>query len=136
MQTVQELTAERAARVVPPYRSLVLSFGAQLVLTAVSLAGGGIANGMLRDALGLLVSVSGLCTIAALVYYGYRTAEALGSTLAWAWAVGMLVPCANVVTLLILSSRATGVCRAAGIPVGLFGPKTVVKKGRESDGAA
>jgi hypothetical protein len=136
MQTVHEVTQERAIRVVPPYRNLVLSFGAQLALTMVSMAGSGIPSDTGREAIGVLLSVFGLCTVAALVYYGYRTSEALGSRAAWAWAAGMLLPCVNVVTLLVLSSRATRLCRAAGIPVGLFGPQLPTNSGGGSDGAA
>ena len=119
MQTVQELTQERAARVAPPYRNLVLAFGAQLVLGALNVAGGFLESGFLREAIGLLVSVSGLFTLAALTYFGYQTARALDSEAAWVWAVGMLVPCVNALTLLVLSSRATRVCRVAGMSVGL-----------------
>jgi hypothetical protein len=136
MQTASELIAARAARVVPPYRNLVLSFGAELVLTMVAMARGSIPSATGREAIDLLVSVSSLCTMAALAYFGYRTADALGSRYAFALAVGMLVPLVNVVTLLSLSSRATRVCRAAGIRVGLLGPKALVNTGREKDGAA
>jgi len=38
------------------------------------------------------------------------------------WAVAMCVPCANLIVLLLLNSRATAWCRERGIEVGLFGP--------------
>jgi hypothetical protein len=104
------------------YRNLVLSFGAQLVLTLTNAV-----VGLLDPITGLiwsmLVLAGMLGTVFALVYFGYRTAEAMGSGAPWVWAVAMFVPCANVITLLVLSSRATSMCRAAGIPVGLLGPK-------------
>lgn len=64
-----------------------------------------------------------LVTIVALALYAYRTAEALGSSSALLWAVAMLIPCINVLTLLMLSSNATDVCRANGTPVGILGPR-------------
>ncbi len=64
-----------------------------------------------------------IVTVCALAYYGYMTATALGSGVGWLWALAMFVPCANVITLLVLSSKATRMCRANGIPVGFFGPK-------------
>jgi len=59
----------------------------------------------------------------AMVYFGYQTAQATGSTAPWLWALGMLVPCVSVIVLLVLSSQATQLCRESGIPVGFLGPK-------------
>jgi hypothetical protein len=36
----------------------------------------------------------------------------------------MLIPCANIISLLAISSKATNACKANGIPVGLLGPTT------------
>lgn len=106
------------------YRKLVLWFGVQLVLSLswmvveVQIAQG--AGGVVVP----LVLLGGiLLTSGALVYYAYRTAAALGSNVALAWGVAMLLPCINVITLLVLSNKATRACRAHGIPVGFFGPK-------------
>lgn len=52
----------------------------------------------------------------------YRLAAGLGQRGAWAWVVAMFVPCANILVLLILSSRATAFFRARGISVGILGP--------------
>ncbi|MET0556462.1 MAG: hypothetical protein ABW221_25725 [Vicinamibacteria bacterium] len=104
------------------YRNLVLWFGGQLLVNALSCGARGL-QGAAAVLVSLVVLVGMLATLVALVYYGYRTAQALGSTVAWLWAVGMLVPCVNVITLLALSSQATRACRENGIEVGLLGPK-------------
>ena len=104
------------------YRNLVLWFGGQLLVNAVSCGARGL-DGPAALLVSLAVLGGLLATLVALVYYGYRTAEALGSSVAWLWAVGMLVPCVNVITLLALSSQATKACRENGIEVGLLGPK-------------
>jgi hypothetical protein len=80
-------------------------------------------SGALEVILSLLISGGMLATFVGLVYYGYRTATALGSGVAWLWALAMVVPCVNVVTLLALSSKATRACRENGIEVGLLGPR-------------
>jgi hypothetical protein len=108
------------------YRRLVLWFGVQLV---VALVGPIVTLAVGESTLGLVVLmlrlIALLGTVVALAVYAYKTAEALGSSVGALWAVAMLIPCANVVTILVLSSRATAACRAAGIPVGFLGPKQV-----------
>lgn len=107
------------------YRRLVLWFGAQLILGLLQLglqptaARGGAGAVMLS----LLIFVAAIVILCALAYYGYKTASALGSTVAWLWGIAMFVPCVNLLTLLTLSSKATRMCRANGIPVGFLGPK-------------
>jgi hypothetical protein len=96
------------------YRSLVLGVGAQLLLGAVYRT---------MPETVLFVGPALLATIVALMYFAYKTAQALGSPYGALWAVAMLVPCLNILTLLVLSSKATAVCRANGIPVGFLGPK-------------
>jgi hypothetical protein len=106
------------------YRFLVLWFGVQLL---VSLASAVVQRAPLTGALAIVLSlvIAGgmLATFVGLTYYGYQTAVALGSRVAWLWAIAMLVPCVNVVTLLALSSKATRACREHGIQVGLLGPR-------------
>jgi hypothetical protein len=58
-----------------------------------------------------------------IMFYVYRTAKSLGSTSGAIWAIAMLVPLVNVLTLLALSSKASAVCRANGIEIGLLGPR-------------
>jgi len=106
------------------YRYLVLWFGVQLLISfASAIVQMARMSGALEVILSLLVSGGMLATFVGLVYYGYRTATALGSRIAWLWALGMVFPCVNIVTLLALSSKATRACRENGIEVGLLGPK-------------
>ena len=108
------------------YRRLVLWFGAQLLLNMASVGLHAFeAGSAIAAVLSLLFVVGMLATIAALAYYGFRTAKALSSPVAWLWAVAMFVPCANVISLLALSSKATQACAARGISVGLLGPRVV-----------
>ena len=113
------------------YRLLVLWFGAQLIvgLGRVAILGAGVDNVVLS----LAVLVGTVVTILALAYYGYLTPTALGSRVGWLWGLAMFVPCANVITLLLLSSKATTACRANGIKVGFFGPK-VMTSGDDPNG--
>jgi hypothetical protein len=98
------------------YKSLVSWFGVQLLIEIFSSS---VPPGPLKG----LVSLALLASIVPLTIFAYRTAKALGSSLAAVWAVAMFVPCVNVITLLVLSSRATSACRQRNIPVGFFGPK-------------
>jgi hypothetical protein len=104
-----------ATHVASSYRQLVLWVGAQLVISLSVMLFGRVLSLLLVPAL--------LITVVALAIYAYRTADALGSSAAPLWAVAMLVPCINIITLLVLSSKATEVCRANGIPVGFLGPR-------------
>jgi hypothetical protein len=97
------------------YRQLVLWVGLQLVLSLGSLFLGSVPVTVRLLPL--------LATAIALAYYAYKTAQALGSLNAWVWAAAMFVPWVSAVTLLILSSKATALCRANGIEVGLLGPR-------------
>jgi hypothetical protein len=105
------------------YRRLVLWFGAQLLVNCASQAGKGMPDDMTRLLFSLVFLAVALATVGALVYYGFRTAQALGSDVAWLWALAMLIPCVNIITLLALSSQATSACRANGVEVGFLGPK-------------
>jgi hypothetical protein len=106
------------------YRKLVLWFGMQLVVSVGSVP---LRVLIPRDAsaqvVPILVALAYLAITIALVIYAYRTAKALGSKASLVWAIAMPVPCVNMITLLILSAKATRVCRRHGIPVGFFGPR-------------
>jgi hypothetical protein len=104
----------RVVDVARNYRQLVVWLGIQ-ILFSIWFA--------LADSLAILVGPVLVATVFALAYYAHETAKALGSTSALIWAAAMLVPCVNLFTLLALSSRATEVCKANGIRVGLFGPE-------------
>ncbi|NOZ77641.1 MAG: hypothetical protein GXP48_00400 [Acidobacteria bacterium] len=107
------------------YRRLVLWAGVQYVIIIVGafaiILARGYAETVLAVALARVLGI--LVTIVALAIYAYRTASALGSRVGVLWAVAMVIPFWNVITILVLSSRATKACRNAGIPVGFFGPK-------------
>ena len=106
------------AKLARAYRSLVMWFGVQLAMTITnSVFGNG--NRAVAGGAGLVI----LVTLVALTIYAYRTASALGSSVPVLWAVAMFVPCINVLTLLVLSSKATAACRERGIAVGFLGPK-------------
>ena len=111
------------------YRRLVLWFGVQLVIAIL----GEIASAIVSETtlLGVVIvlarSIGLLVTIVALVIYAYRTAAVLGSPVPFLWSAAMLIPLINAITLLVLSAKSTNACRAAGIPVGLFGPKVDAK---------
>ncbi|HEX5044732.1 MAG TPA: hypothetical protein VFV75_17670 [Candidatus Polarisedimenticolaceae bacterium] len=110
-------------RLVAAYRALVRWFGVQFLLT--------FGIGFIAGLLGLgrgpeIQGIQGLATLGSIVplaIYAHRTAAALGSPVSFLWGIGMVVPLINMITLLILSSRASRACRAAGVPVGFLGPK-------------
>lgn len=96
------------------YRQLVLWVGVQ-ILVSIGLP--------VLESLSLILLPALIVTIVALAFYAFRTAEALGSSSPPLWAVAMLIPCINIITLLVLSSKATEICRANGVPVGFLGPR-------------
>jgi hypothetical protein len=96
------------------YRRLVLWVGVQLVVSITLI---------LFSSLSVILVPALLATIIALALYAFRTAEAIGSSTAPLWSIAMLIPCVNGITLLVLSSKATAVCRANGVPVGFLGPR-------------
>lgn len=96
------------------YRQLVLWVGAQ-ILVSIGIP--------VLESLSLILVPALIVTIVAIAFYAFRTAEALGSSSAPLWAVALLIPCINIITLLVLSSKATEICRANGVPVGFLGPR-------------
>ncbi len=112
------------------YRSLVRWVGVQLLLAI----GGAVVVGGLSGQAAIAVAwarlLGVLATSVVLILYAYRTAKALGSSAPIIWAAAMVVPLLNLITLLVLSSRATKTCKAAGVPVGFFGPKEVPSSGK------
>jgi hypothetical protein len=123
MEPVAGEQQSQARELAVAYRTLVLCFAGQLLLAAIKVGGTLTLRGEALQALDSFLSVGMAGSAVALCYFGYRTAKAAGSEQPWVWAIGMLVPCVGVVTLLLLSSKATQKCRAAGIPVGFLGPK-------------
>jgi len=102
------------AKLARNYRQLVLWVALQLLISLLAM--------LLPNTLPLVFGVSLLVSAFALAYYSFQTAEALGQS-GLSWAVAMLVPGLNLITLAALSSKATQVCRANNIPVGLLGPQ-------------
>jgi len=73
--------------------------------------------------IGLFSAGAILVTVVMVLITTYRTAKALGSSVPLLWVIGMFIPLFNVIFLLVLSSKATALCRAHGVPVGFLGPK-------------
>jgi len=137
VESVGELTQERSRELAEAYRNLVLCFAGQLLLTSLVVVGNLTMSGVAREVLRNVALWGTLGTATTFAYLGYRTAEAMGLGFPWVWAVGMFLPWLNVVTLLVLSSKATRTCRAAGISVGFLGPKIAAPgTDRRNSGAA
>jgi hypothetical protein len=130
-----QLVGDRFRRLALAYRTLVRLYGVALVLALVRLTVRS-TPGMTAHVIMVLVSVIALCTGAALIVFGYRTAEALDSGSPLLWAMAMVVPFLNVAVLLVLSRRSTRMCRAVGIPVGFLGPRLAPLAGDHEDGAS
>ncbi|HEV7426862.1 MAG TPA: hypothetical protein VGQ46_10885 [Thermoanaerobaculia bacterium] len=103
------------------YRRLVLWFGAQLYVNVASFFLQPVIGQRWAVPLRIALTIANLVIVAALAYYSYRTAEALGAPNPAVWPVGLVL--FNFIALALLSSKAATVCREQGIPVGLLGPK-------------
>jgi hypothetical protein len=106
------------------YRNLIVAFGTQLLLGVGSTNLGVLplpdpSPPFVRP----LVTFTHVGIMLALAIYAYRTARSLGWSTALVWAIAMPVPVVNLIALIILSAKATRVCRRLGIPVGFFGPR-------------
>lgn len=107
------------------YKWLVMWFGIQLLATVAGM----ILTPVFRNSstgAGLLAVYSPigvLVAIGAMAYYAFRTAQALRSRVPLLWALALVVPLVNVLSLLALSQKATRACRANGVAVGFLGPK-------------
>ncbi len=136
-----EMPIARIERVAQLYRRLVLVVGAQLLaicgLTAVIAALAGQEGSVSEGVLGMVNLVVRLVLIVVGMITGYQLATELGIGNAALWAVGMLVPCVNLLVVLGLSSKANGWCQAAGVEVGLLGPtRRALQRVRESQGGS
>lgn len=112
------------------YRRLVLSIGLQ-ILVSVAHPGWSFSGDESGCVLPTFSIVLLLITIGITVYYGHRTAQALRLAVPVIWALAMLLPCVNLLTLLVLSTKATAACRERGVPVGFLGPD--LQAARRSD---
>jgi hypothetical protein len=110
-----------AVKIAVLYRRLVLLVGLQLLLGFLRVP---IAT-MPSQAAGVLALVFLailLVVLSVLAVTAYRLAGALGSGPPVLWAIGMFIPCVNIIVLLALSSSAQSWCRRYGIKVGFLGP--------------
>jgi|GEM_PF-5009431 hypothetical protein len=77
---------------------------------------------LLRIISPLFGGIGALIAFVCSLVFAYTLAKALhGTGIAVVCMVLMFVPCANLITLLLLSSQATRRLKAAGIPVGFLG---------------
>jgi hypothetical protein len=111
--------AETIARL---YRRLVLVVGLQLLaafgrLPLIALA----PQSLALPILGLVLLVALACALA-LAVTAYKLSEEMGLGVPLLWAIAMFFPCINILTLLVMSSKAQAWCRQYGIKVGLLGP--------------
>ena len=115
----QGLAVVRNAEVIARlYRRLILLIGLQILLSIiwqfVIMAR--------ANLVALLVVIALLVSVVAIVVTAYKLSEEMGLGLPILWAVAMLVPCVNILTLLVLSGKAQTWCRRYGIKVGFLGP--------------
>jgi hypothetical protein len=102
---------ELATRVNPKmlryfYRRLGLWFAVEYLLyfRLLHLVHGSLSDESVLGAILVTTMVVAFVVISlALGYFGFRTAAALGSPLAWLWGIAMLVPFVNLIPLLLLT---------------------------------
>jgi hypothetical protein len=104
------------------YRRLVLLVGLQLLLGVFAQTLPAMGSSMVAGLLSIVVLVGLLCILAMLAVTAYKLTEHLGTGLPILWAIAMFLPCINIITLLVLSSKAQTWCRQYGIKVGFLGP--------------
>jgi hypothetical protein len=113
---------ENAEAIARLYRRLVLLVGLQILLAVARVpllvaAPPGLL-GLVAVAVGVVVL--GASLILSVTAYQLAGQMGLGSPLAWA--VAMFLPCINILSLLVLSSKAQAWCKQNDIQVGLLGP--------------
>jgi hypothetical protein len=112
---------ENAEAIARLYRRLVLVVGFQLLLTVarVPLL---IAAPSAAVPLAIVVATAVLALSLTLSITAYQLAGQMGLGSPLAWAVAMFLPCINILSLLVLSSKAQAWCKQNDIKVGLLGP--------------
>lgn len=60
--------------------------------------------------------------LVALAFTAYKLTSLLDAGVPILWALAMFIPCVNLITLMVLSSKAQIWCQRYGIQVGLLGP--------------
>jgi predicted permease len=112
---------ENAETIARLYRRLVLLVGFQILVSFLRVPLMTAPAGMVFPlALVFLVLVIG--SAVALAVTAYRLAEQMGLGRPLMWALKMFLPCINIISLLVLSSKAQAWCKQYDIKVGLLGP--------------
>ena len=128
--------ALQAERVAVLYRRIVLLVGAQLLASCFgqALAGGAQGSDVLVLIFSMLTLLATVAIGVASAVAAYQLMRELGSPVPWLWAIALFVPCVNIITLLVVSARATSWCKERGIKVGLLGPtkESIERLKRES----
>ena len=112
---------ENAEAIARLYRRLVLLVGVQLLFSflRVPLVTAVPAVAALMGAIVLLVLLG---TSVGLALTAYALTEHMGTGMPVLWAIAMFLPCINIISLLVLSSKAQTWCKQHGVKVGLLGP--------------
>ena len=97
-------------------RKVLVCFGLLLMFNL-----GQVAIGAVAPPAVLIFTLGSLVMMIFSVIAVYRLAKALGYT-AIIYAIAMIIPCINLITLLVVVSRATQRLKAGGVKVGLLGP--------------
>jgi hypothetical protein len=112
---------ENAEAIARLYRRLVLLVGVQLLFSFLRVplvtAVPGVAGPM-----AVVVVLVLLGSAVALAVTAYALTEHMGTGTPLLWAIAMFLPCINVISLLVLSSKAQAWCKQHGVKVGLLGP--------------
>lgn len=105
---------ERLYKIAVEQRHVLLCFLVQVVFNVGQVAA------RTAPLVGLVAGMGGIVMIVIGAIFVYRLAKALGYA-AILYAVAMIIPCINLLTLLVLVSRATSALKQGGVKVGLLG---------------
>ena len=112
---------EDAEQIAKSYRLLVLLVGLQLLIGVFQLPGQ-ISPSLETSTFALVISLALMFLLATTAFTAYHLTHRLGESWPIIWGIVMLVPCLNLLGLLMISTRAQVWCRRYGIEVGFFGP--------------
>jgi hypothetical protein len=112
---------ENAEAIARLYRRLVLLVGVQLLLSFLR-APMVMAAPSAAVPLSVVFILLFVGSAVALAATAYTLTDHLGAGIPILWAVAMVLPCINIVVLLVLSSKAQAWCKRYGVKVGLLGP--------------
>lgn len=112
---------EDAEQIAKFYRFLVLLVGLQLLIGIFQLSGK-ITPALETGTFALVIFFAFIFLLAATAFTAYHLTHLLGESWPILWGMAMLVPCLNIIGLLMISTRAQVWCKRYGIEVGFFGP--------------